>query len=168
MSRRRWIRCWIIGLAALWWPKARSIAAGSLTPLDEAAFRRMVGTHRGRILLVDFWATWCSPCRAEMPKLVALFAAQKRRGIDLVTVSCDEPEQESAAAQFVDRQGAPAPHYVRHAASDDDFINAIDPKWSGALPALFLFDRNGKQVQSFIGETDSRPLETAIDRMLST
>jgi thiol-disulfide isomerase/thioredoxin len=163
MSRRRWLA----SLAALLGPKLRSIAAGSLTPLDEAAFRRMVAQHRGKILLVDFWATWCAPCRAEMPKLVALCSAQKRRGLDLVTISCDEPEQESAAAQFVDRQEAPSPHYVRHATSDDDFINAIDPKWSGALPALFLFDRNGKQVQSLIGETDPKLLETVIDKMLS-
>ncbi len=163
MNRRHWI----ISLAATLWLKPKSIAAGSLTPLDETAFRRMVSQHRGKILLVDFWATWCSPCRAEMPKLVALFAAQKHRGLDLVTVSCDEPEQESAAAQFVDRQGTPAPHYVRHATSDDDFINAIDPKWSGALPALFLFDRNGQQVKSFIGETDPKLLETAIDKTLS-
>jgi len=167
MSRRRWIRCWIIGLATLLWPKSRAVAAGSLAPLDEMAFRRMVAEHRGKILLVDFWATWCSPCLAEMPKLVALSAARKQRGLDLVTISCDEPEQEMAAAQFVDRQGAPAPRYVRHAKSDDDFINAIDPKWSGALPALFLFDRNGKQVQSFIGETDPKLLAAAIDKMLS-
>jgi len=168
MNRRNWIRGWIISLAWLFWPKPKGIAAVSLTPLDEAAFRRMVAAHRGRILLVDFWATWCAPCRAEMPQLVALWTAQKRRGLDLVTISCDEPEQEPAAAQFVDWQGAPSPHYIRHVASDDNFINSIDPKWSGALPALFLFDRNGKLTQSFIGETDPKLLETAIDRMLST
>jgi hypothetical protein len=102
-----------------------------------------------------------------MPKLITLLAAQKRKGLTLATISCDEPEQESAAAQFVDRQGAPAPHYVRHAKSDDDFINAIDSKWSGALPALFLFNRECKQVQEFIGETDENVLETAINKVLS-
>jgi len=71
------------------------------------------------------------------------------------------------AAQFADQQGAPGPGYIRRAKADDDFINAIDPKWSGALPALFLFDRQGKQVESFIGETDMRQLETAIEKRLS-
>ena len=127
----------------------------------------MVAAHRGKVLLVDFWATWCSSCREEMPKLIALFDAQKRKGFDLVTISCDEPEQALAAAQFVERQRAPTPHYVRHAKSDDDFINAIDARWSGALPALFLFNREGKQVQEFIGETDEKVLETAINKVLS-
>ena len=160
-------RSWLAALGALLWTKPRALAAGPLIPLDETAFRQMVAAHRGKVLLVDFWATWCSPCREEMPKLIALSGAQKHKGFDLVTISCDEPEQELAAAQFVDRQGAPAPHYVRHAKSDDDFINAIDSKWSGALPALFLFNREGKQVQEFIGETDEKVLETAINKVLS-
>ncbi len=163
MNRRNWL----VALGALLWTKPSALAAGSLIPLDETVFRQMVASHRGKVLLVDFWATWCSSCREEMPKLIALFGAQKRKGFDLVTISCDEPEQEPAAAQFVDRQGAPTPHYVRHAKSDDDFINAIDSKWSGALPALFLFNREGKQVQEFIGETDVKVLETAINKVLS-
>lgn len=164
MNRRGWLAGLLAGLL---WPKPRLVAANALTPLDELAFRRMIAEHRGKILLVDFWATWCAPCREEMPKLVALVGAQKHNGLDLVTISCDEPEQEPAAAQFLDRQGAPAPRYIRRAKSDDDFINAIDPKWSGALPALFLFDRKGKQVQSFIGETDEKMLESAVSKLLS-
>jgi thiol-disulfide isomerase/thioredoxin len=161
-------RSWLAGLAGLFWPKPQLLAANALLPLDEQAFRRMVAGHRGRILLVDFWATWCAPCREEMPKLVALAGAQKRNGVDLVTISCDEPEQEMAAGQFVTRQGAPAPHYIRRAKNDDDFINAIDTKWSGALPAVFIFDRSGKQVQSFVGETDPKLVETAVNRLLAT
>ena len=145
---------------------AKSHSAVRLIPLDQSGFRQMVAAHRGKILLVDFWATWCAPCREELPKLVALHAAKESQGLDFVTISCDEPEQETAAAQFVAAQNAPAPHYIRRAASDDAFINAIDPKWSGALPALFLFDRNGRQVQSFIGETDIKQLASSIDKLL--
>ena len=159
-------RGWIAALALLFSTKSKPEDAARLTPLDEAGFHQMVTSHRGKILLVDFWATWCAPCREELPKLVALHAAKKSKGFDLVTISCDEPEQEAEAAQFVTAQGAPPPRYIRRAKSDDAFIDAIDPTWSGALPALFLFDRNGRPARSFIGETDIKQLGAYIDRLL--
>jgi thiol-disulfide isomerase/thioredoxin len=142
-------------------------AESGLVPLDEAAFHRMVSSQRGRVLLVDFWATWCAPCREELPKLVGLYSTYQAKGLSFVTISCDEPEQRAQAVAFVQKQAAPRPYYIRQAKDDDAFINAIDPKWSGALPALFLFDRSGRQAQSFIGETDLKQLETSIKKALS-
>jgi thiol-disulfide isomerase/thioredoxin len=154
-------------LAALFAFSQRSRAASTLIPLDEAAFRRMVSEHRGKVLLVDFWATWCAPCREELPKLLALHATYQAKGFDFVTVSCDEPEQETQAAAFVTTQGAPGPHYIRKAEDDDKFINSMDPKWSGALPALFVFDRNGHHLGSFIGETDMKQLDVVLRKLLT-
>jgi len=146
---------------------ALSAAPGGLSPLDEQAFRQMAASHRGKVLLVDFWATWCAPCRDELPKLVALYSTYKSKGLVLAAISCDEAEQETQAAAFVTKQAAPLPHYIRRAKDDDQFINAVDPKWSGALPALFLFDRNGRQALSFIGETNMTKLDDAIRRLLA-
>ena len=158
-------RCFVAGLL-LSQAVLKSRAASTLSPLDENAFRQMVASHHGKVLLVDFWATWCAPCREELPKLVALYSANQQKGLDFVTVSCDEPEQESAAASFIASQRAPQPAYIRHARDDDKFINSIEPKWSGALPALFLYDSAGHQAQSFIGETDMKQLEAALNRLL--
>lgn len=141
-------------------------AASPLTPVDQAGFRELVTSHKGRILLVDFWATWCAPCREEMPKLVSL-AGRYAKQVDLLTISCDEPEAAVKAAAFVDQNHALSPRFIRQAKDDDAFINSIDPKWSGALPALFVFDRNGRQAQSFIGETNMGQLEAAIKRLLN-
>ena len=140
--------------------------APPLAAVDEAGYQRLIALAKGRVLLVDFWATWCDPCRAEMPELVRLAARYQARGLQLATVSCDEPEQEAGAVAFLEKNGAPAPHYVKRAASDDKFIDAIDPKWSGALPALFLYDRQGRLVKSFIGETEMAALEAAVKRLL--
>lgn len=162
MTRREWIATWGVLLSTT----RKSDAAAQLMPLDESGFRQMVASHHGKILLVDFWATWCAPCREELPKLALLHSEKQRKGFDFVTISCDEPEQEAAAAQFVATQRAPAPYYVRHVKNDDDFINAIDTKWSGALPALFVFDRNGRQIRSFVGETDLKQLSDYLDSVL--
>lgn len=145
---------------------AIALLAALLLPVDETGFQKLTGAHKGKVVLYEFWATWCEPCRAEMPKLIALQAKLKARGFELVTISADEPEQQNAAEKLLVQSGAPMPAYRRQAADDDKFINAIDPRWSGALPALFLYDRNGRKVRSFIGETEIGAIESAIQKLL--
>jgi thiol-disulfide isomerase/thioredoxin len=158
----------LFSIAGILTRSLKSNPAGGLLPLNEQTFRQMVASHRGQVLLVDFWATWCAPCREELPKLVGLATSYRQKGLNFLTVSCDEPEQQAEAAAFVQRQGAPAPYYIRRAKDDDQFINSIDTKWSGALPALFLFDRTGRQALSFIGETDMNQLEATIKKLLAS
>ncbi|MGD0438794.1 MAG: redoxin domain-containing protein [Bryobacteraceae bacterium] len=141
-------------------------AADPLIPVDEAGFQKLVGSHKGKVVVYDFWATWCAPCRAELPQLVKLEAKLRSQGVEVITISADEPEQKAAAEKFIQKSGVQGPAYLRQAASDDHFINAIDPQWSGALPALFLYDKSGRKARSFIGETDMAMLEAAIHKLL--
>jgi thiol-disulfide isomerase/thioredoxin len=152
----------------LCWPlfATGSLIPLTLVPVDEAGFQRLVNSHRGKVVVYDFWATWCAPCRAELPQLVKLEAKLRSQGVELITISADEPEQKAAAEKFIQKFGVPRPAYLKQAADDDHFINAIDPKWSGALPALFLYDKSGHKVRSFIGETDMAALEAAIHKLL--
>lgn len=141
-------------------------AQTALVPVDEAGYQKLLAGNKGKVVLVDFWATFCVPCRAETPKIVALASKLQARGFQLVTVSADEPEQNAAAAKFVAQMHIPGTAYVRRAKDDDKFITFVDPKWSGALPALFLYDRTGHQVKSFIGETPIASIEAAITKLL--
>ena len=138
----------------------------SLTPIDESGFQKMVAAHKGKVVLYSFWATWCEPCRAEMPQLLKLQTKLKARGFELVLISADEPEQEIAAEQVLKKNGATGLGYRKQARQDEQFINGIDPKWSGALPAVFLYNRAGKKIRSFIGETDMSTIESAIAKVL--
>jgi thiol-disulfide isomerase/thioredoxin len=142
------------------------IAFCALTPVDEAGFQKLVDSHKGKVVLYQFWATWCAPCRAEMPQLIRLEAKLRSQGFELVTISADEPEQDAAAEKVLKQLAVRAPLYRKQAQSDDNFINSIDRKWSGALPALFLYDKNGREVQSFIGETEVTVVEAAIRKLL--
>jgi thiol-disulfide isomerase/thioredoxin len=142
-----------------------AVTAG-LTPIDESGYQKMVAAHKGKVVLVDFWATWCKPCRAEMPELVKLDQKLRARGFELVTISADEPEAQPAALKVLKENNVAGVTYLKKAADDDKFADAIDSKWGGALPGLFLYDRSGKKVRSFIGETPVKDLEAAIEKIL--
>ncbi len=154
-------------LLLLCWPLfAAGPLPGTLIPVNEAGFQSLVNSHKGKVVVYDFWATWCAPCRAELPQLVKLEAKLRSQGVEVITISADEPEQKAAAEKLIQQFGVSGPTYLKHADDDDHFINAIDPKWSGALPALFLYDKSGHKVRSFIGETDMSALEAAIHKLL--
>ncbi|HWR54546.1 MAG TPA: TlpA disulfide reductase family protein, partial [Bryobacteraceae bacterium] len=98
-----------------------------LTPVDQAGYHRLLAANKGAVVLVDFWATWCVPCRTEMPELVKLQQKYRDRGVKLITISADEPETEQGALPFLKKAGATGPAYIKRTKDDDAFINAIDP-----------------------------------------
>ncbi len=154
------------GLALAAVTLSAALAQQAFQPLNEAGFRQLLDANKGKVVLVDFWATWCSPCREEMPLLVRLEGKYRQRGLRLLTVSCDEPEEEAGAAEFLWEHRVSGPRYVKRVEDDEKFINFVDSKWSGALPALFLYDKSGRLARSFVGETDMTELEKAILKLL--
>ena len=147
-------------------PLLASAPVVPLRPIDEAGFQKLVESHKGKVVLYDFWATWCAPCRAEMPQLADLADKFRARGFQVVTISADDREHKAAAEKFIQMFRVEGPAYQKQAADDDRFMSAIDPKWSGALPALFLYDKSGHRVRSFIGGTEMQVLQAAIRKVL--
>lgn len=141
-------------------------AAPPLTTIDENGFRKLVESNKGKVVLYDFWATWCAGCRAEMPDLVKLDKKLRPSGFVLVTISADEPEMAAGAAKIAGQSGVTGPAYLKQAHNDENFMNSVDRAWSGALPALFLYDKSGRRVRSFFGTTDTATLEKAIRALL--
>ncbi len=74
-------------LAAAVWPQHK------LAPLDESGYRAMLKSNAGSVVLVDFWATWCAPCRKEMPLLAKLDGRLRQKRFHLITVSADESDK---------------------------------------------------------------------------
>jgi thiol-disulfide isomerase/thioredoxin len=147
-------------------PLLASAPVVPLVPINEAGFQKLVEAHKGKVVLYDFWATWCAPCRAEMPQLAGLADKFRARGFEVVTISADDREHKASAEKFIQMFRVEGPAYIKQANDDDRFMNGIDPKWSGALPALFLYDKSGHRVRSFIGETEMPVLEKAVRKVL--
>ncbi len=142
---------------------------GAETPLvkvNETLYPKLIAERKGKVVLVDFWATWCVPCRKEMPLVAKLEAKLKAKGFVVVTISCDELDNEPDARAYLKEAGITTTGYIKAPKDDDAFIRQIDPKWGGELPALVLYDKTGKKVKIWKGETAIAEIEAAVTKLL--
>jgi len=134
--------------------------------LNEAGWEKLRAQERGRVLLVNFWATWCDPCREEFPGLVRLYNTYRSHGLSVVAISMDEPESVPAIEQFLKSQGANFGSYRQHFKDFEALVNSINPRWGGGIPATFLYDREGRLATSWEGATTFGEFEGAVKPLL--
>ena len=134
--------------------------------LDEKVWEEIRARYRGRALLVNFWATWCEPCREEFPAIVKLHRTYRSRGLSVVAISMDEPESVSAIEEFLKSQGAQFGSYRHNFRDFSALIDTINPRWGGGIPATFLYDPQGQLVSSWQGATKYEEFESAVAPLL--
>lgn len=96
-----------------------------------------------RAVLLNVWATWCDPCREEMPDLLRLHRDLAAEGLRLVLVSADFESAVPEAERFLRGEGVDFPTW-RKVGDDMAFIRAVHPDWTGSLPATVLYDDSGE------------------------
>lgn len=132
-----------------------------ITPADAALLHTAVREPGARVTLVNVWATWCAPCREEFPEIVRLERAWRDRGARVMFVSADFDDQLPAVRAFLSKQGVTEPSWIK-TGDDMAFINAMDPRWSGALPATFIYDSRGELVRFWEGKADYAKFESEL------
>lgn len=128
---------------------------------DLKGQQRSLAQWRGRVLVVNFWATWCAPCREEIPMFVRLQEKYRGQGLQFVGIAIDQPDKvQSFAKEFainypVLMGGIEAVESSRQAG------NRI-----GALPFTLVIDRDGKIAATQLGELKEAKLDDMIQRLL--
>ena len=118
-----------------------------------------------RPLLLNFWATWCDPCREEFPDLVKLDADYKDKPLNFVAVSLDDiTDIKSEVPKFLNQMKATMPVVLLNVKDPEPAIKIVDPTWDGQLPATFLYDKDGKVVFKHFGKIKPDELRAAIDK----
>lgn len=135
---------------------APDFAANSVNGKGRAA----VKASNGKVLIVDFWATWCEPCKKSFPKLQELFVKYKASGMDLIAVS--EDDENSGIPDFGNTFGAKFPLVW-----DDG--KAIAAKWKpGSMPSTFIVDKKGivRFVHSGYHDGEEAEIEKEVKSLL--
>jgi thiol-disulfide isomerase/thioredoxin len=143
----------------------------SVREIDLDGLKKLIGREGGgarssRPLLVNFWATWCDPCRDEFPDLVQIDKDYKTRGLEFVTVSLDDAADiETSVPEFLRQMRAEMPAYLLNVPDPEPAIKMLDETWGGGLPATFLFNAQGQIVFKHMGRIKPAELRAALDKL---
>jgi thiol-disulfide isomerase/thioredoxin len=119
---------------------------------------------RGKVVMLDFWATWCGPCIAEMPTLLKLASEYEPRGVVFLAASRDDANVAKVqVGMFIDQR---APGLARYAAFADD--GTADAYAVSAIPTMVLIDRRGQLHASYLGAANERTWRSRIEAILAT
>ena len=133
--------------------------------LDAATaddLKKLRANPTGKVLLVNFWATWCGPCISEFPDIETTYRMFRGRDFDMVTVSANMPDERPGVLKALEKQHASGRNL--QFASEDTYAMqaAFDPKWEAGVPFTVLLAPDGKVLYQKQGEVDILELRRAI------
>jgi len=157
-------------VASLAAPPAAPLPVGSsAAELEAVSAERLLARIRSagkKATLVNAWASWCGPCREELPMLDALSKNLRHQGVDLVLVSVDEPEDHGKAEAFLRSFDIRLPAYIA-ARPLGAFKEGLNPRWPGMLPATFLYDGRAKLRYFWGGPVREDEILTIVEGLLA-
>ena len=139
-------------------------------PVPEFAVHNLDGqtadlsSYRGKVVLIDFWATWCKPCEQMMPELQRLHSKYAEQGFAVLGISIDEGKKaRKKIEKFLSKKDIAYP--IKHDISDE-------PAWAAfhvpAIPATYLVDQQGQIVAQWIGKFDAQAAEATLQELLGS
>ncbi len=134
----------------------------TLDKIDEAGIKELLKNNTDKLRLINVWATWCGPCVNELPDFVNINRMYRLRDFEFITISADNPGKEKNVLKALTNLQLSNTNYLFN--SDDKYklIEAVDPKWTGALPYTILVEPGGKIVYAKQGGINPMQMKTLI------
>jgi thiol-disulfide isomerase/thioredoxin len=137
----------------------------SVEPASPEEFQKYVAGQRGKVVFVDFWATYCLPCREKFPRTLALAKKYADQGLTVVSMSMDSPDAsyQTKIREFLNQQNSQIKNFANRLEDTDAAFTALGID-GGALPHYKIYGRNGKLVKKFGGDPDHPFDEADLER----
>lgn len=140
-------------------------------PIDAAGLKKAVAQRKGKVVIINFWATWCPPCRAEFPELVGTQKKLASQGVELLTISLDDRSDAKAAASFLGKNGVSSGAFINKNGGEPDlgyfkWLETSVPS-SLAIPRTYILDRKGAVSARLIGGQSAADFEKAVRAALA-
>jgi thiol-disulfide isomerase/thioredoxin len=142
----------------------KKIEAEPVTLEDASAdtLKKLRANPTGKLLLVNFWATWCGPCVVEFPDLETTYRMFRSRDFDMVTVAANLPDEKPGAMKFLLKQHASGRNLIFASTDTYAMQAAFDPKWESGVPYTVLLGTDGTVLYKQVGDLDVMALRRVI------
>ena len=146
--------------------QANTVPAVKVTRVDDTGFRKLL-VPNGKPLMINFWATWCGPCREEFPDLVKL-DTEYRGKIDFITVTLDfEEELNTGVPKFLSEMKAQMPTFLLVTPDETAAIAVVTKEWAGALPFTVIYEPKGSLAYVRQGIVNPETVRAELNKLLS-
>ena len=124
----------------------------TVKPASADDLKALRKNSTGKLVLVNFWATWCGPCTKEMHELETMYRMYGHRAFDLVTVSVNYPDEQAGVLAALQKQHATSHNLLLGSTEIYDLMAAFDPEWNAAVPYTMLIRPDGSVAYRHQGE----------------
>lgn len=164
--------------------KAWSSIPATAEEIDLEKVKALRKNGTGKVRLINVWASWCAPCKAELPDISAINRRFSRRNLEVITIALDKAEDKPKVEKILGEhdivvspqhrkslkaEGRKTNNYIYTGAGTDDLAAALDPEWKGPIPYTILVDTDGSVLMRVEGKIDKeQALIKILERMKTT
>ena len=143
---------WISLVLAITTHGSETHDARELVPMDRSALRQALVESEGRTVLLNLWATWCTPCLREIPDLLSLEEELRESDVRLLAISMDDAFNAAWVTDFKNKHFPSLVSFINAEVDMDALVSAVDPIWNETLPTTYIINRDGAVVQKIQGK----------------
>jgi len=142
-----------------------SAAHAEIRTVSAKQIKALVDDSKGKVVVVNFWASWCPPCVREFPAINKVYEQYHDKGVNMFAVSMNSPEETAEVEEFLQTYKPRFPIYLADP-QDKTFNESVLEKWFGEMPMTLVFDTTGKRVLAHRSEITYQQLSSKVEALL--